>query len=272
MRSILKPLIAISSLLFLCGSVLAQANCMDAKVMSRPGRPAQTNGADPTQCGVLELEYGVERDWATGSRGSAVAGGLRFGITPDLDFHWSAGDFLRFSDADGDRSGYGDNWVGFSYRYLKQTKSRPSLGVMYMAKIPTGDPDRELGSGEADHVLSFLVSKDIRRAHFDFNVSPQWMGVANSSSDHNVALSMAVSLPATKRLTLVLESYGETEAGDDPASASLMTGCSVEVHPRLYLDGGFDSGITPGAGGKRLFVGITVAVANVYTWTRPRGL
>ncbi len=180
---------------------------------------------------------------------------------------------MRFSDADGDRSGYGDNWVGFSYRYLKQTKSRPSLGVMYMAKIPTGDPDRELGSGEADHVLSFLVSKDIRRVHFDFNASPQWMGVANLPADHNVALSIAGSFPATRRITLVLESYGETRANPaTPAYASLTTGCSVQVHPRLYFDGGFDSGITPGAGGKRLFVGVTVAVANLYTWMQPRDM
>lgn len=230
-----------------------------------------TNGADPTLCGVIELEYGLERNWSAGSRGMAVAGGLRFGITPNLDFHWSAGDFLHVSDPDGDRSGYGDNWLGFAYRYLKQTKSRPSLGVMYMAKIPTGDPDQDFGSGEVDHSLLFLLSKDIRRLHLDFNVGLQWVGIAHAAPDQNVALSIAGSFPVSRRVTLVLESYGKTTANaSTPAYASLAAGCSVQVNPRLYLDAGYDNGITSAAPGKRVFAGITLAVANLYTAVIPR--
>lgn len=272
MKKTLNLLIVISGTLLFCGSMLSHASsCFDGQVVSRPGRPAQSNGADTTQCGVLELEYGTERSWTTGSRGSAISGGLRFGITSDLDFHWSAGDFLRFSDADGDRSGYGDNWLGFSYRYLKQTETRPSLGVIYMAKIPTGDPDQELGSGEVDHSLLFLVSKDIRGVHVDVNVGPQWIGAPRSSSDHNLAFSMAASFPLTKRLTMVLESYGETRTNAEASAyASLMAGCSLQVHPRLYLDGGFDNGINSAAPGKRMFAGITVALANFYTWMQTR--
>ncbi len=229
-----------------------------------------TNGADPTQCGVLELEYGGERSWMGNSHGSEFSGGIRLGITPYLDFHWTAGDFLQIVDVDGDHRGYGDNWLGFSSRYLTQTKNRPSLGLMYMGKLPTGDPDRGLGSGEVDHVLSFLVSKDVQRFHFDFNVSPQWTGVAHNSADRNVALSMAATVPLTKRFTFVLEPYGQTALNPaTPAFGSLMTGGSFQVNPRFYLDGGFDTGLSAGASGSRLFFGFTVAVANVYSWVRP---
>lgn len=229
-----------------------------------------TNGADPTQCGVLELEYGGERSWMGNSHGSQFSGGIRVGITPYLDFHWTAGDFLQIADVDGDHRGYGDNWLGFSSRYLTQTTTRPSLGVMYMGKLPTGDPDRQLGSGEVDHVLSFLVSKDVQRFHFDFNVSPQWTGVAHDSQDRNVALSMAAMIPLTKRFTFVLEPYGQTAMNPaTPAFGSLMTGGSFQVNPRFYLDGGFDTGLSAGASGSRLFFGFTVAVANVYSWVRP---
>ena len=255
----------------LCCFACAQENpCLDAKVESRPGRPAMTNGADPTQCGVLELEYGAERSWMRNSHGSDIAGGIRFGITPYLDFHWSAGDFLQIADSDGDHRGFGDNWLGFSYRYLTQTRKRPSLGVMYMGKLPTGDPDRGLGSGEVDHVLSFLVSKDVQRFHFDFNASPQWMGVANKSPDRNIAFSMAASIPVTKRFTLVFEPSGRTDLNaETPAFVSLMTGGSFQVNPRFYLDAGFDRGFSAMTSGSRLFAGFTVAVANVYTWMRP---
>lgn len=268
----MKPLslILMISLCRACASAQTGA-CLDGELVSKPGRPALTNGADTTQCGVLELEYGLERSWGTGFRGTSVAGGLRFGITPDIDFHWTAGDFLNVADQDGDHTGYGDNWFGFSYRYRKQTKSGPSLGVIYMGKIPTGDPSKGLSSGEVDHTLAFLVSKDISRLHVDFNAGPQWMGMAHVASDYNVALSMAASYPATGRITLVLEAYGETAANaDTPGYAALMTGCSIQVNPRLYLDAGFDNGITARAPGKRLFAGITVAVVNAYRWLSPR--
>jgi hypothetical protein len=257
----------ITTALLLCSWAAAQPDsCRDGEVVSKPGRPAMTNGADPTRCGVLELEYGFEHNWARDSRGRSLAGGLRFGIAPDLDFHWSAEDFQAVTDRDGGASGYGDNWLGFAYRYLKQTKSRPSLGVMYTAKIPTGDPDRDLGSGEVDHSLSFLVSKDMGRLHVDINATPQWIGVSHSAPGHNVALSMAGSFPVHKRLTLVLESYGETAVNPATAAyASLMTGCSLQVHPRLYVDAGFDAGITAAAPHKRVFAGFTVAATNLYT-------
>ena len=270
----MKPRLATMTVFFLCGWMMAQpSSCFESEVSSKPGRPAMTNGADPTQCGVLELEYGFEGNWAGASHGSALAGGLRFGITPNLDFHWSAGDFLSVKDRDGDRSGYGDNWLGFAYRYVKQTKYGPSLGVMYMAKVPTGSPDQDLGSGEVDHALTFIVSKDIQRVHLDFNMGPQWTGVAHAAPDRNVALSMAGSLPVSRRATLVLESYGETGTNAaTPGYVSLVTGCSVQVHPRLYLDAGYDNGITAAGSARRVFAGITVAAGNVYRWVRPRDL
>lgn len=253
-RPMIHLLLWLVALCLVCGRTMAQGgSCSDENVLSHPGRPAMTNGADPTQCGVVELEYGLERSWKYGSHGNALAGGLRFGITSDLDLHWSAGDFLNVVDPAGNRSGYGDNWIGFAYRYLKQAKWHPSLGVMYMAKIPTGESDLDLCSGEFDHVLIFMVSKDVHRVHLDFNVGPQWMGVAHSSPDQDVALSLAASLPATKRITVVVESHGETALNPaTSAYASLMTGLSLQVHPRLYFDGGFDNGVTPGGPGKRV--------------------
>jgi hypothetical protein len=247
--------------------------CFSQQVRSVPSRPTIASSTDPTQCGVVELEYGLERQWpGAGAQHSDFSGGLRFGLTPNLDFHWFAGTFLSFTDPSGNHTGYGDNWLGLKYRFLTQGKRRPSLGVMYMAKVPTGDSRLGLSSGEVDHAFSFLVSKDIHPFHFDFNVIPQLIGRSEPSGfDHNVGLAWATWLPVTKRLTLVAEPYGYTALNTQtPGFASVMAGGSFQVRPRLYLDTGMDVGVTAGAPHKRIYGGFTFAVTNVYTWLQPQ--
>lgn len=254
----------------MCAHATAQdESCSGSATVSIPSRPTVANAVDTTGCGVLELEYGVDQlGLGEVAHEFHFSGGLRFGITRDLDFHWFAADFLSLTGDDGERSGYGDNWVGLKYRLAKQSKFRPAFGVMYMAKIPTGDFRRGLSSGEVDHVASLLVSKDVFRVHLDFNVIPQWTGNASSDADRNVGLALASTFPVTKRLSLLVEPYGFTSLNSaTPAYASIMTGGLMQVHPRLYLDAGFDAGITPDAQ-KRVYAGVTYAIANVYGWFR----
>lgn len=270
MSSALRAVVALLGPLYLlCGSILAQNELCSRTQPISPSRPAVASAVDTTQCGVLEIEYGAE---LLGPGQAAhqfdFSGGLRFGITRDLDFHWFAGDFLSYTDLQGQRVGYGDNWLGLKYRFSKQSKFRPGLGVMYMAKIPTGDSRQGLSSGEVDHVLSLLMSKDVSRIHFDFNVIPRWMGSASSDVDRNVGLALASYLPVTKKFSLVFEPYGYTSLNvANPAYASIMSGALLQVHPRLYLDAGFDAGVTHGAQ-KRVYAGVTYAVANIYGWFR----
>src|ERR1700722_10144760 len=144
----------------------SENTCTGSSVISVPSRPTITSATDTTQCGVVELEYGLERQWpGGGANRDDLSGGLRFGITPDLDFHWSSSDFLHIMDSTGNRTGFGDTWLGLRYRFLKQTKQRPGLGLFYEAKVPSASVALGLGSGQVDHAISFLASKDIRRLH-----------------------------------------------------------------------------------------------------------
>jgi hypothetical protein len=72
-------------------------------------------------------------------------------------------------------------------------------------------------------------------------------------------------------LSVVVEPYGYTSLNQSsPAFASAMIGFCYEVQPRLHLDSGLDVGITAGAPRKRVFIGITYAIDNVYSWMRPQ--
>jgi hypothetical protein len=272
-------LVVASVLLFPAASLMlaqegagSEPSCR-SNVISIPSRPTITSATDTTQCGVVELEYGLERQWpGGGANRDDLSGGLRFGITPDLDFHWSSSDCLHIMDSTGNRTGFGDTWLGLRYRFLKQTKQRPDLGLFYEAKVPSASVALGLGSGQVDHAISFLASKDIRRLHFDFNLIELLAGRETPSGfDHDTGFALATWLPVTQRWSVVFEPYGYTTLNTvSQAFASAMFGFNYKVHPRLYLDSGLDVGVTSEAPAKRVFVGITYAIANVYSWLRPR--
>jgi len=261
-------------ILFLVPLVNGQSSepaCSGNNIISVPSRPTVANSTDITQCGTLEAEYGLERQWpGGGANRDDLTGGLRLGLTPNLDFHWSSSDFIHLMNAEADRTGYGDNWLGLKYRFLKQTKHRPSLGVFYEAKIPSASALLGLGSGQVDNSISFLASKDVYKVHFDFNVVEVLAGRPTAAGvDHNTGFTMATWVPITHRLTAVVEPYGYTALNQEsPDFASAMVGFNYRVQPRLYLDSGLDLGATHYAPNKRVFVGVTYAMTNMYSWFR----
>lgn len=251
----------------------SEPSCFNSNVVSVPSRPTVTSATDTTQCGAVELEYGLERQWpGSGANRDDLTGGLRLGLTPKLDFHWSSSDFVHLMNADGNRTGYGDNWLGLRYRFVGQTKLRPSFGVFYDAKVPSASVALGLGSGKVDHSISVLASKDVRKLHFDFNVIQLLAGRPTTTGfDHDTGFALATWFPLTHRLTGVVEPYGYTSLNQSsPAFASTMVGCNYKVQPRLYLDSGLDLGVTHYAPQKRVYVGVTYAIANVYSEIRSR--
>ena len=248
-----------------------ESSCLSKDIVSIPSRPTVSNGADTTQCGVLEAEFAFERQWpGGGAHRDDLSGGLRLGLTPHLDFHWASGDFWNIVDEDGERTGFGDTWLGVKYHFLAQTKHRPSLGVFYQAKVPTAAENKGMGSGEFDHAISILVSKDISRFHFDFNVTPLLAGRHGATGiDHNTGMALSFSVPLTRRLGVVGEAYGSTLLNSQtPPFASTMVGFTYQADPRLVFDTGIDVGATACAPRKRVYVGATYALANLYSVLR----
>jgi hypothetical protein len=172
----------------------------------------------------------------------------------------------------GIRTGDGDNWLGLKYRLVKQTKKRPSFGLYYAAKVPSASETLGLGSGQVDHSISFLASKDVPHVHFDLNVIELLAGRQTASGfDHDTGFALASWVSVTHRLTLVVEPYGYTLLNQSsPAFASTMGGFNYQVRPRVYFDSGMDVGVSAGAPRKRVFVGVTYALGNLYSLMRPQ--
>ena len=249
--------------------VSERRDCLQKEVVTIPSRPSFSNGAATTQCGVAEVEYGWNYQWpGGGTHQDSLSGGLRFGITPKLDFHYSSDSFLDVYDGKESERGFGDSWLGLKYRFFERPSRGLALSILYMAKIPSASEEDALGTGEVDHSISLLASKDVSRLHFDFNAI-EYLGGRDSGPrlDHCTQFALSASAPLHGPWGAIVEGYGSTELNSDvPSFASGMLGLTYQVNRRLVFDGGLDLGLTHGSPNKRAYVGVTYAITNLYAW------
>ncbi len=131
-----------------------------------PNRPSVSTPAQPVQPGVLETEWGVNAAAAHQDLNAL----LKFGVSKNFELRLANNPFT----ADTGTYGFGDTSMGFKYRFTPDSGHRPALGFIYMLKLPTAG--NVLGSGQTDHSLVLLVSKDIGKHHLDFISSPIYLG------------------------------------------------------------------------------------------------
>src|SRR5207253_2025932 len=214
-----------------------QTACYADSIRANPNRPTVADPADITQYGVLELETGWDRSWPLPDEVQSSFGGLlKFGILCDVELRWNSTFLLSQSAATGVQRGFGDNWLGPQVRIYRQTSRVPTLAVSYAYKLPSASFQKGLGTGQVDHALTFLASKDLMSFHFDFNVTHFLIG--NSGPTGFVSSLWALT---------------------------------YQVTPRLVVDGGFEGGLSSGGPHWRVFAGVTYAIANLYPgWRQNR--
>ena len=240
-----------ASVAFFYGSVPALAQ---NDLTAVPNRPTVSTIAQPVQVGVFETEWGVD---AAASH-QDVNGLFKFGATTNLE--------LRFANnpitADSGTHGFGDILAGFKYRLTPDHGSQPSIALMYMFKAPTaGDI---LGSGYADHSLTLLVSKDIGKHHFDYNLIANLLGT-RTGLDHNFVHALAWSHPVRGNWGLDGELSGVTPSGSGlPGSAQFILSGTYTARPRLVFDLGMMGRFTGPIPRSMFMAGMTYSIADLY--------
>jgi hypothetical protein len=221
---------------------------------STPNRPTVTNSAETTQFGVLELEFGVY----AAAQQQSLQGLLKFGLLHDLELDWSANP-LEY-DAPSQYSGVSDTYIGFRWRFLHQTKLRPTLTVQYSSKIPTGGP------GEVDHVVMLLGSKDLPACfHLDVNLGHQWLGRPGGGFDQNWLSAFTLGYSLTDKWRIAMDFSGATRANAaTPAIAQNLWAVSYTLRPRLVLDSAVQFRITGNVPSVVYLGGLTYSIADLY--------
>jgi hypothetical protein len=220
-----------------------------------PNRPTVSTPAQPVQPGVLETEWGIE---AAASH-QDINGLLKFGISKNFE--------LRFTNnpvtADSGAHGVGDTALGFKYRVNKDSGYKPSIALMYMAKLPTaGDV---LGSGETDRAFTLLVSKDLGKHHFDFNLIANLLGRPHGGFDRSYLNALAWSHPIRGKLGATAEFSGTTSPNPlTPATAQFLVAGTYGLRPRCVFDFGMAARITGNIPDAMFIAGVTYSIADVY--------
>jgi hypothetical protein len=223
---------------------------------------------------VLELEFGT----SAAARQQSLQGLLKFGLLRDLELDWAGNPWRH--DAPLNYAGVSDDSTGFRWRFLHQAKRKPTLTVQYSIKLPTAGPVE--GSGEVDHIVTLLASKDLpARFHLDANLSYQWLVRPRGGFDHNWLPAFTLGYSLTDKWGVAMEFSGATRANAAAAAVTQnLWAVSYTVKPRLVLDcavqfrvtgSPFSCRLTPNLRSDAVFVGSSSAqFANRSKLTSPR--
>jgi Putative MetA-pathway of phenol degradation len=249
-----------------------QTGCYADSIAANPNRPTVSNPAHVTQYGVLELEYGLDRQWPQeGVRQTSSGGLLKFGFLCDVELRWNTTSFLSQTDGTGKLTSFGDNWLGTEIRVHRQTTRLPTMAFGYAFKIPSASTENGLGTGRVDHSFTFGASESVAHFNFDFNVTEFLVGQPTASGfDTNQQLALAFSHAIHGNLQFAGEFYGDTQLNTTtPGFASSLWALTYTIIPRLVIDGGYEVGLTAGGPHRHAFFGLTYSITNLYPgWRR----
>jgi hypothetical protein len=108
--------------------------------------------------------------------------------------------------------GINDAVVGTKFLFLKETERSPGVAGSFELKLPTGDKDRGLGSGEFDYDLRLRAQKTwgwftaIGNAGYTFVTDPEFGGV-RQNMENVWLLTFAQEWQVGKRTKLLSELY-----------------------------------------------------------------
>lgn len=249
----------------------SMSQCTDTPkdgIVANPNRPTVADPADITQYGVVEVEYGYYHVMGLArERENNLVGLFKFAATCNFEIRWDTNTLQSQSLNGVTQRGFGDNALGFQYRFSRQKKFAPSMAIGYSLSFPSASVAKGLGTGKYDHQIRFYASKDILGVHFDFNTAYFFLGRPTApGTDQNVEMNLAFSHPIYKKLQFTGEFYGDFDYNNGaPGSANGLWALTYAVTPRLVLDAGMDHALNSASPFHRqYFVGLTYSILDVY--------
>lgn len=234
--------------------------CYGPPVNAAPAGPTVTDATDTIPCGVIAVDWSWVRSWpGSGNNTDAFNIAFRTAVSDNVELRWSTDASLLSRDRLGRHSGIGDSYIGVKFRWVEQSRRRPSFAARYVLKVPFASESKGLGSGTHEHELALLASKDFRNIHIDFAVLET---IGAISRDGGVIpatrLALAIYRPVTTRITAMVEGYKTPIHRDRPDASGAMIGLQSRLHPTTHIYTAVDFGLTDTGHRKRLLIGISI--------------
>jgi len=255
----------------------ALADCPDwpepGALTANPTRPSESLPGDPVQPGVVQLESGWTQSWLSDNAGqTSFPTMLRFGVWCNMEVRWNSSPVLRDTTPSTSVSGFGDNFIGGQYRFLHESKHKPSLSLGYTVKFPSANAGLGLGSGRNDHIATMMISKTLYGFSFTGNVNYFEIGQPAGRFNAKSEWVFCVAHTLRGRLGAMGEVYHDTHLNlANDAYTSSTWALTYNLTRRVVLDSGTYLSLSSGAGnpGRSAFVGVTYAVGTVFTRPGP---
>ncbi len=172
--------------------------------------------------------YGLTGFWDVGivvpivhSRVRAVAQATILDNSPTTDVHFfdtAPGSDQPRSTGGGDKTGIGDIILRTKYNFLRSSNGWPDLAIVGEVKLPTGDQDNLLGTGETNFKGLFVASRS-----FGPGAEVRWLTphinlgyeVSTDSEQNNLRYVMGFDARVHPSLTIAVDSLGRWEPEGD---------------------------------------------------------
>ncbi|MEE9519940.1 MAG: transporter [bacterium] len=175
--------------------------------------------------------YGVTRTWDVGIvvpivhvRAHATGSARIIDNSPPPPgphlFDPAAGGDAPVSTSGGDATGIGDVLLRTKYNFLRNRDGWPDLAIAGQVKLPTGDEDDLLGTGETNFLALLVASKsfgpwsDVRwltpHVNLGFEVT------TGGSEENNLRYATGFDARVHPRLTMAIDFLGRWEPDGDP--------------------------------------------------------
>lgn len=226
-----------------------------------PHRPTFSRSTATTAEGSLEVETGLVVDPddlfdtpTTFKSGLSDRSEVFVDVSPFVD--------VETDGVDGD--GFGDLAVGVCHRFWEERDDEPSAAFQLLTKLPTGDEDEGLSSGEIDFFAAAIATKtlgpDSVTAFYQLGVLGDPDG---AGTDLQNGLAVSGSHPLDERLGV----YGELAAlfgGSDVDDLTFATvGFTHPAAPDLVFDAGVRLGLLGDAPDLQLLFGLTYNLGRI---------
>lgn len=173
-------------------------------------RPLVTEDAAVAGKGVTQLELGVDYT-KTGNKveGTTVLLSPINGITEDTEFSLKVPYIIAKPYDPSKVDGWGDTSFIMKHLLVAADENTPAFLIKMALKIPTGDKDKGLGTGETNLGFLGVLTKEFNRAALHLNIGYTFVGNQNKGRDNNeVNYGIAGEYGAGKKVRVVGEVYG----------------------------------------------------------------
>jgi len=202
------------------------------------GRPLTIDDAEPVEPGKFELEAGLGYVKEDDCKHFDVPLALTYGVLLRLEAGIGFGGQFEDRKEDGDETafeeGLSDLTLGVKCKLFDQDKAFFDQALAAGIKLPTANEDRDLGSGEIDYDLTYILTRQLdEKTTLLFNVGYTWLGGEEGDVLH---YGPAITYQLTPTFQPVAELLLETPVDGGKTSLGANVGCRYQLQEALTLD------------------------------------